>query len=381
VSRSGGRRLVVLNERDLLHPQAGGAEVHCFEVFRRLAARGDDVTLLASGFPGAAPREVVQGITVLRVGERISYYPAAVRAYHQLRASAPIDAVVEDLNKFPFFARLWVREPVVVLVHHLFGRTAFQQVAWPIAAATFAAESLVPRVYRGLPTVAVSPSTRDELVAGGMRAADVHVIPNGLDHAHYRPGDGRRLAEPTVLALGRVEPYKRTEALVDAVVSIAGARLIVAGTGTGMEALRAHVARRALGDRVQLLGVVDEATKVRLLQEAHVLGTASRKEGWGLTVLEAAACGTPSVAFDVPGLRDAIRHGETGLLVPGDDAAALAAALARVLADAALRDRLAAGAVVWAARFTWERAADEIGALIDAAIAARRPPLGRAQAS
>src|SRR5262245_12206909 len=210
-----------------------------------------------------------------------------MRAYRRLRAQAPIDAVVEDLNKFPFFARLWVREPVVVLVHHLFGRTAFQQVAWPIAAATIAAETLVPRVYRGLPVVAVSPSTRDELLAGGMRAADVHVIPNGLDHEQYRPGDGRRAAVPTVLALGRVEPYKRTEVLGDAVTQIAGARLVVAGSGTGMEALTAHVARRGLGARVDLLGFVDESTKVRLLREAHVVATASQKEGWGLTVVEA----------------------------------------------------------------------------------------------
>jgi len=363
---------VVLNERDLLHPQAGGAEVHCFEVFRRLAARGDDVTLLASRFAGAAPRETVQGITVVRVGERISYYPAALRAYRRLRAAARIDAVVEDLNKFPFFARLWVREPVVVLVHHLFGRTAFRQVAWPIAAATFAAEALVPRLYRGLPVVAVSPSTRDELVVGGMRAADIHVIPNGLDHDLYRPGDGRRASAPTVVALGRVEPYKRTEVLVDAVADIAGARLVVAGSGTGMDALRAHVERRGLASRVEILGFVDEATKVRLLREAHVVATASQKEGWGLTVVEAAACGTPAVAFDVPGLRDAIRDGETGVLVPGDDPAALAGAIRRVLEDPALRERLGAGAIAWAARFTWERAADEIGALIDVAIAARR---------
>lgn len=367
-----GRRLIVLNERDLLHPQAGGAEVHCFEVFRRLAAQGCEVTLLASGFAGAAPRETVQGITVVRVGERVSYYPAVVREYRRLRASAPPDAVVEDLNKFPFFARFWVREPLLVFVHHLFGRTAFQQVAWPIAAATVCAEGLVPRLYRGLPVVAVSPSTRDELVAGGMRAADVHVIPNGLDHDRYRPGDERLASTPTVLALGRVEPYKRTEMLVDAVASIEGARLVVAGSGTGIEALQAHVARRGLEARVELRGFVDEDAKVRLLRSAHVVATASQKEGWGLTVLEAAACGTPSVAFDVPGLRDAIRDGETGLLVAGDDARALARALRRVLEDGALRQRLATGAIAWAGRFTWDGAAAEIGTLIDRAIVTRR---------
>lgn len=349
------------------HPQAGGAEVHFVEIFRRLAAAGDRVTLIASGWPGAPPREVIDGIEVVRVGERISYYPAAVREYRRQRRAGPIDVVVEDLNKFPFYARWWVREPVVVLVHHLLGRTAFQQVAFPIAAATFVAESLVPRLYRGLPVVAVSPSTCEELVRGGMRREDVRIVPNGLDHDRYRPGDGRRAAVPTVLALGRVEPYKRTEMLVDAVASIPDARLVVAGTGTGAAALAAYVAARDLGARVELRGFVDEEEKVRLLREAHVVATASRKEGWGLTVLEAAACGTPAVAFDVPGLRDAIRDGETGLLVREETAAALAAGIRRVLGDRALRDRLAEGGLGWAARFTWDAAAAEVSAVIEAA--------------
>jgi len=364
------RRLVVLNERDMHHPQAGGAEVHFVEIFRRLVAAGDRVTLIASGWPGAPARQVIDGIDVVRVGERVSYYPAAVREYRRQRRAAPIDVVVEDLNKFPFYARYWVREPLVVLVHHLLGRTAFQQVAFPIAAATFVAESLVPWLYRGLPVVAVSPSTCDELVAGGMRREDVRIVPNGLDHERYRPGNAPRAPVPTVLALGRIEPYKRTEMLVDAVASIPGTRLVIAGTGTAAEAVTAHVAGRRLGDRVEVRGFVDDDEKVRLLREAHLVATASQKEGWGLTVLEAAACGTPAVAFAVPGLRDAIRDGETGLLVREQTAAALGAAIGRLLADEPLRSRLGAGAIEWAGRFTWDAAATEVSEVIEAA---RRP--------
>lgn len=368
---SSSRRLVVLNERDMRHPQAGGAEVHFVEIFRRLVERGDRVTLIASGWPEAPARETIDGIDVVRVGARVSYYPAAVREYRRQRRAEPIDVVVEDLNKFPFYSRWWVREPVLVLVHHLLGRTAFQQVAFPIAAATFVAEALVPRLYRGLPVVAVSPSTRDELVAGGMRREDIRIVSNGLDHDLYRPGDGRRAAVPTVLALGRIEPYKRTEMLVEAVTSIAGARLVVAGTGTAYDAVARLVAERSLGDRVDVRGFVDDAEKVRLLREAHVVATASRKEGWGLTVLEAAACGTPAVAFDVPGLRDAIRDGETGILVREETAPALAAAIRRVLEDAPLRERLAQGAIEWAGRFTWDAAADAVSEAIDDARAGR----------
>ena len=374
MSRPGaGRRILVMNERDLRHPQAGGAEVHCFEICRRLVDGGDDVTLLASGFPGAPAEEAVEGVRVVRLGNRFTYYTRVVGAYRRLRVEAHFDVVVEDLNKFPFFARFWVREPLLVFAHHLFGRTAFRQVAFPVAAAIVAAEWLVPRLYRRLPVVAVSASTRDELLRGGLRPADVRVIPNGLDHERYRPGTAPRAAVPTVLVLGRVEPYKRIELLVDAVAALPGVRLIVAGSGTGLAAVRARVAARRLEGRVELLGWVDEAEKVRLLQTAHVFASTSEKEGWGLTVLEAAACGTPAVATDVPGLRDAVRDGETGLLVPPGDPAALARILGRVLDDGALRARLGAGAIRWAARFRWDAVAAEVSEALEAARGARQP--------
>jgi glycosyltransferase involved in cell wall biosynthesis len=371
------RRILVMNQRDLRHPQAGGAEVHCFEVFSRLAAAGDHVTLLASSFPGASAEEEVRGIRVVRTGSPFTYYARVPGLYRRLRRAAPLDVVVEDLNKFPFFSRYWVREPLVVFAHHLFGTSAFRQVAWPIAAATVLAEMLVPRLYRGLPVVAVSASTRDELIRGGLAAADVRLIPNGLDHAHYRPGSAPRTARPTVLVLGRVEPYKRVELVVDALARLPEARLIIAGSGTGLAAVRAHVAARGLNDRVEVLGQVDEAEKLRLLQTAHVVACTSEKEGWGLTVLEGAACATPAVVTDVPGLRDAVRHGATGFLVPAD-AEALAHALGRVLGDPALRERLGAGAHEWAARFRWETVAAEISAVLDAARAAAAPAAGRA---
>jgi len=256
---------------------------------------------------------------------------------------------------------------VVVLAHHFFGRTAFRQAAAPLAAALVAAEWLVPRLYRGLPVVAVSPSTRDELVRGGLAPGDVRVVPNGIDHRRYRPGSGALAPVPTVLVLGRVEPYKRTELLVDAVATLPGARLIVAGTGTGVAAVRARIAARGIAGRADLLGFVPEDEKVRLLQTAHVVASASEKEGWGLTILEAAACGAPAVVRDVPGLRDAVRDGESGLVVPAGDPGALAQGLGRVLADPALRARLSAGALRWAARFDWDAAAAEVSAVLDAA--------------
>ena len=185
------RRLLVLNERDPRHPQAGGAEVHLREIFRRLAAGGDEVTLVAAGFPGAPAEEDVDGLRVLRRGDaRVGYYARVPSLYRRLRAQAPFDVVVEDLNKFPFFARLWVREPLVVLAHHFFGRTAFRQATAPVAAALVVAEWLVPRLYRGLPVVAVSESTRAELVRGVVELRAV--IPRDLEGlVRKHAGSGR----------------------------------------------------------------------------------------------------------------------------------------------------------------------------------------------
>lgn len=365
------RRILLLNERDIRHPQAGGAEVHCFEVYRRLAARGDDITLLATGFTGAPPEELVDGIRVVRLGRRITYYLQVVSAYRRLRRAAAFDVVNEQMNKFPYFARLWVHEPLVVWIHHLFGRLAFRQQAAPIAAATFVAEALVPRLYRGLPVAAISPSTRDELVAKGFRSEDVHVVPNAVDHDRYRPGESRA-GVPTVAAVGRLEPSKRMDVLVDAVARLPGVHLVIAGVGNAEPAIRARIAALGVGDRVRLAGFVSEEEKVRLMQTAHVFASASVKEGWGLSVLEAAACGTPSVASDAPGLRDAVQHGVTGLLAVPGDAASFATQLGRLLADPAERERLGCAAHERASWFSWDATADAISDLLDLARAGAR---------
>src|SRR5262249_23198414 len=160
-----------------------------------------------------------------------------------------------------------------------------------------------------------------------------------------------------VLALGRVEPYKHVERVAEAVAGLPDVRLVVAGRGTALAALERRVAELAGGDRGQGRGVVSEEGKVGLLGGAGLHAVASDKEGWGITVIEAAACGTPTVATAVPGLRDAVRDGETGLLVPPGDVAALRDAIGRVCNDEALRGRLATAGRDWAGRFTWDAAA------------------------
>jgi glycosyltransferase involved in cell wall biosynthesis len=250
----------------------------------------------------------------------------------------------------------------------------------PVALAVVGAEALIPFVYRGVPFIAISESSAVDLVRRGLPADAIRVVLSGVDHEHYRPDRAMRSAEPIIGFVGRVEWYKRLDVLLRAVVRVRAegipARLVIAGAGEALARVRALAAELGLAAHVTVPGFIDEAEKVRLLQQAHVLVQPSEKEGWGLTVIEANACGTPVVAADVPGLRDSVRDGETGLLVPPRDEAALAAALVRVLGDPALRERLAAGALAWAARFRWEDAAAEVGAALDAACG--RVPLAQA---
>lgn len=367
----------MLNERDLSHPLAGGVEVHLEEIASRLVSRhGIGTTVLCAAFPGAVPDEVRRGIRFVRFGDRgFSYYAQIFGRARAELASGGYDLVIENLCKLMFVSRLWLHGvPRLGLVHHLFGLSAFRQVSVPIATAVVAAEAMLPIAYRGWPFVAVSPSTRDDLVKRGIPRRDIRVIPNGLDHEHYRPGPPAAERD-LVVFVGRLEHYKGVDLLLDAWPRVRAvrpeARLVIAGSGSAGDEMRRRAAGAEFGDSVRFAGFVSEEEKVALLRRATVVVQPSRKEGWGLTVLEANACGTPVVATDVPGLRDSVRPGVTGLLATPEPAA-LAASLVAVLSDDVLRSRLAREARAWSERFSWDRVTDAFADVIRAT-AARRP--------
>ena len=364
------RDILLLNERDIRHPQAGGAEVNLFQVGRRLAERGYRLTLFCTRFAGASAEEEIDGIRVVRFGNRLTYY---LRLPRRVRSALPPGAaIIEHLCKLPFCTPLYTRAPVLAVTHHLFGRTAFWQAPFPVAAVVYSAEWLIPPVYRRCTFLAVSPSTRADLIHRGVDASRIRVVPNGVDCSHYAPLEAAPAAPPTVLALGRVEPYKRLDVVLRAFAQVRSrlpeARLLIVGSGTGLEAVREDIRRLNLTGCVSAPGLVSEEEKLRLIHSAHVAVSTSEKEGWGLTVLEAAACGLPTVASDVPGLRDAVVAGETGLLVPYDDAPATAEALTALLGDEARRQRLGRAARRWAERFSWDAVAEATAQSIEEAV-------------
>jgi glycosyltransferase involved in cell wall biosynthesis len=358
-------KICVLNWLDRENPQAGGAELHLHETFGRIAAAGHEVTLITSGWGADEPnRLTLDGMSVIRCGKRLTY-PLFVRsAYQEARQQAgPFDTVVEDLNKIPLFTPHWVGAPVVLLVHHLFGTTAFREAPLPIAAATWLLERPIGRMYRGVPTISVSESTATDLVGRGLEEDDITVIHNGVDLARFGPGEDRSEV-PTLLFLGRLKRYKRISLIIDALAKLTergiDARLHIAGTGDHRATLEAEVRTLGLDSRVEFLGYVSEAEKATAYQQSWVHVLMSEKEGWGLTNIEAAACGTATVAADAPGLRDSVRDGVTGVLVSGEDSSELADALAPFLSDRAYADKMGDQAATFAGSLSWDRAADAV---------------------
>ena len=365
--------LLVLNWQDRLNPQAGGAEIHLHEIFGRLVDLGHSVTLLASGWKDAPERAVVDGMDVHRVGGRYTFNLAAPAYYRRRLLHRDFDCMIEDLNKVPLLTPLWARHRVVLLVHHLFGATAFQEASPPLAAATWILERPLGPVYRRVPTIAVSDSTADDLADRGLPREEIEVIPNGVDIQRFSVADAPRFAEPTLLYLGRLKRYKRVDLPIRAldVLRRRGleARLVIAGTGDREDDLRALVADLALEGAVEFRGFVSEEDKIELFRRAWVHVLTSPKEGWGITNLEAAACGTPTIASDSPGLRDSVVDGETGFLVPHGDVEAIADRAERLIRDETLRDRLGSGARRFAERFTWDAAAGKTQAFLRAVAA------------
>ncbi|HKO15109.1 MAG TPA: glycosyltransferase family 4 protein [Gemmatimonadaceae bacterium] len=364
-------RILLVNWQDRENPQAGGAEIHLHEIFGRLAARGHDVTLLCGGWTGAPPRARLDGIEVHRVGTRHSF-PFLARRYFQQcfgDVAPSLDVLVEDINKVPLYTPRWGGVPcVVALVPHLFGGTAFQELAAPLAGAVWLAERPLGRVYRHTPFEAISISTAEDLAARGIPRDHVQVIYPGIDTAFYTPvpqsGDPRASARspaPLFAYLGRLKKYKGVQLVIRSFARMRDrtATLEIAGAGDYRPRLEALARSLDLGDRVRFLGRISEAEKLAMLRRAWALVFASPKEGWGITNLEAAACATPVVASNSPGIRESVRDGETGFLVPHGDTAAMAVALDRLAGSRDLVQRLGVAARRFSETFTWERAAEE----------------------
>ena len=352
-------RVVFISWRDLAHPQAGGSEYVNHRLATGLQERGHDVALLAGGPVGERAYPVVD------TGGTYSQYARAPLAC--LRRFRGWDLVVDVENGIPYFSPLWWRGASLCLVHHVHVDQWRMYFTPAVARLGVLLESRVmPRLYRSRQFVAVSRSTAASLMALGVPEDHVRTIEMGSDPL---PTTAPRSTSPLFVALGRLVAHKRLDrllALWERVRPRVGGRLVVAGDGPELPALR-----RAAGVDVELPGAVSEDEKLRLLSSAWALVHPAHHEGWGTVIMEAASLGTPTIGFDVPGVRDSVVDGVTGVLARDDDA--FVSAWIRLATDGDLRAQLSDAARTWAATFTWDRAVDAFESVCREVIEARRP--------
>jgi glycosyltransferase involved in cell wall biosynthesis len=246
-------------------------------------------------------------------------------------------------------------------VHHLFGATVFREAPAPLAAAVWLSERPLGLLYRKVPFEAVSKSTADDLVDRGIPRGAIRVIYNGVDSVRLTPDDSERSEAPLFVYLGRLKKYKRVDIVISAFanLNVSNATLEIAGTGDYRAPLERLVKSLDLSSRVKFLGFIPEEEKVHFLRRAWASTLASPKEGWGISNLEAAACGTPVIAANSPGIRESVIDGETGFLVPPDDPQEMTAAMRGLVQSPDLVSVLGGAARRFAATFTWDRAANE----------------------
>ncbi len=369
-------KILVINWQDIRNPLGGGAEVHFHEIFKRIVARGHEVTLYCSAVPGLPSTETIDGIRIIREGGRSTFNFHVPRRYRKTFVSEQFDVVVDDLNKIPFYTPLYVRAPLVTIVHHLFGASIFKEAIFPAAAYVWGTERLAFPVYRDIQFAAVSPSTRRELVEHGIPESQIGLVYNAVDHDLYRTDATAVRNGRTIGYLGRIKAYKSVDHLLRAFAivlrSMSDARLVVVGDGDARPGLEKLADSLGIRNSIEFTGFVSSEEKVKRLQGMDLVVNPSAKEGWGLTVVEANACGVPVIASNVPGLRDSVVDGSTGWLYPYGDVDHLASVMLRVLREPAERVRVAEEAVRWAGKFTWEASATAMLEVIEKARRTKR---------
>lgn len=382
--RPGLREVLLLCWRDSGHPQGGGSERYLEEIGEQLARRGVRVTLRTAGYPGAPSRDRLGSLRVSRGGGRLTVYPRALAAIALGRIGiGPLkdvrpDVVVDTQNGIPFFSTTVAGAPVALLVHHC------HREQWPVAGRALGRlgwwlESTVsPRIHRRHQYVTVSLPSAEELETLSVDNERIAVVRAGLDPlpaGAAAGGRATRTGHPSLVVLSRLVPHKQIEDALHAVARlrtrVPGLRLDVIGDGWWSERLHQRALDLGVADAVTFHGHVSEERKHRILARSWVHVMPSRKEGWGLAVVEAAQHGVPTVGYRRSrGLTDSVLDGATGLLV--DERDELVDAVARLLDDPDLRGALGEKARARVQEFSWERSGGAFADVLEAAAAGRR---------
>lgn len=351
-------KILAQNWRDIKNPEAGGAESYFHEIAKWLVKKGHDVTLVSSRYRDCKNSEIIDGIKIIRIGNKFLFNFLFFWYYITIFRKQKFDLFIDNCSKIPLCTPFYVTIPIIAIIYHIHGKSMFEELPFLLALYAYLIEKCTV-FYRNVKIVTISESTKKELVEKfRIPPYNIYIIPPGID---ISPSLGEKSKIPLVLYFGRVKKYKRIEHILQAFKHIEknhSAKLIIAGKGDNYPTLKT-LAKTLKIKNIEFKGELSETEKVTLLKKAWIYINTSSKEGWGISVIEANACGTPCIAYNVPGLRDSIKHGYNGLLVTNGKTLALTSTIERLLSDDHVRERLTKNSLEWAKKFNWNRTAEK----------------------
>ena len=353
---SNGKKILIFNWRDTRHAFAGGAEVYIHELAKDWIKQGNCVTLFCGNDSHSPRNEVIDGIQIVRRGGFYFVYVWAL-IYYLLQFRGKYDIIIDCENGIPFFTPLYAKEKKFLVIHHVHQEIFIKNLMWPFSwLAVFLEMKAMPFIYKNVRVITVSESSKQEIMGKHLTGLTPAVIHSGIDTEFYKPG--KKSTTPLILYLGRLQKYKSLSVFIESAKKLQTvlpkAQFVIAGDGEERARLEQLVRKKRLSDFVNFVGKVSEEEKRDLYQKAWIFVNPSMREGWGITTIEANACGTPIVAADVPGLRDSVRNPHTGFLIQHGNADAFAEKIAVLAKNSKLRRSMSDEAINWAGQFSWE---------------------------
>jgi glycosyltransferase involved in cell wall biosynthesis len=353
-------RLLWLNWRDIKNPDAGGAEVFTHEVTRRLSKKGYDITLFTARFPNSLKREEIDGVKIVRDGGKYTVYNKARNHYKIYKQD--YDIIIDEINTRPFLTPKFVKDkPILAVFHQLAAQFWFYETFFPLNyLGYYYLEKKWLSYYRNVPVITVSNSSKHDLCRMGLK--NIFIVPEGLNVTPLLKVRDKGKS-PIVVFIGRLKKAKLPDHAIEAFrlikEEIKDAEMWIIGTGY----LRDKLQNSKIKDTL-FYGNVNDDIKYDLLSKAHLVLVPAVREGWGLVVTESNAMGTPAVAYNVPGLRDSIKDGITGILTKENNPHALSKTALSLLNDRDLLYRLSCNALEYSRQFSWENTAQAFDTII-----------------
>jgi glycosyltransferase involved in cell wall biosynthesis len=354
--------ILAINWRCIKNPEMGGAEVHFHEIFKRIANKGHQVTLFAHHFDNAPNEEIIDGIKIIRLGNKFLFDRQFRNYYLKNLKKNSYDLIVDDISKIPLNTPKYINKPIVGILHHIHGNSLYKEVFSPLAYYIINKEKSIPKNYKNSPIFTVSESSQNELVKLGMDKTKTDILYNAIDQTLFSQIEINKSKTPLVTYVGRIKNYKNINKIIDAIAIVAqkipNIKFIIGGKGDNLESLKLQVTKLNLNKNVEFTGFLTEQEKADLLSKSWLFVTMAEKEGWGITVIEANSVKTPAIGSNVPGLKDSIRNGETGYLVELGNTTELAKKIINLLENKEELTRISKNSYEWSKKFSWDNSAD-----------------------